>query len=123
VLLADPFDLLRNKLAVNRPKDRPHLEILCRFVEEEVVEAFARESAPRERIAPARRLLEATDARTLPERLAARLLPLGRLASDFRFLANNVPTEALAKDLLARAPPELVAELEAILRRRALVRR
>jgi hypothetical protein len=28
VLVADPFDLLRNKLAVNRPKDQPHLAIL-----------------------------------------------------------------------------------------------
>jgi len=31
VLIADPFDLLRNKLAVNRPKDQPHIAILRRF--------------------------------------------------------------------------------------------
>src|SRR5262249_39004272 len=38
VLLLDPYDLLRCKLEVNREKDKPHQEILRRFLEEEAVE-------------------------------------------------------------------------------------
>jgi hypothetical protein len=34
-LIADPFDLLRNKVSVNRPKDQPHIAILRRFLDEE----------------------------------------------------------------------------------------
>jgi hypothetical protein len=121
VLIADPFDLLRNKLLLDRPKDRPHIEILRRFVEEEVVHAFEAESSPRERLAPARMLLRTTGSRALPEALSERLLPLARLPSDFRFLANNVPAEAQARALLARAgDPVLARELEGILARREL---
>jgi hypothetical protein len=120
VLVADPYDLLRNKITVNRPKDRPHIEVLRRFVEEEAVYAFESETSPRQRLAPARRLLEATGERCLPERLAARLVPLARLPSDFRFLANNVPTEPQARALLerAKADPELAQDLESILEHR-----
>ena len=32
--IADPFDLLRNKLTVKREKDLPHIAVLRRFVEE-----------------------------------------------------------------------------------------
>lgn len=32
ILLGDPFDLLANKLAVHRQKDRPHIPILLRFI-------------------------------------------------------------------------------------------
>jgi hypothetical protein len=46
ILVADPFDHLRNKLAVNRPKDAPHIAILKRFICEEAVHAFENESDP-----------------------------------------------------------------------------
>lgn len=103
VLVADPFDLLANKLTLNRPKDRPHIEILRRFVEEEVVHAFRELQEPRERLAPARQLLEATGSRTLPEELAARLIPLARTPADLRFLVNHVALAEQADALLERA--------------------
>jgi hypothetical protein len=120
VLLVDPFDLLRNKLQLNRPKDRPHIEILRRFVEEEVVDAFQDEVVPRERLAPARRLLQVTGARTLPAALVARLLPLARVPADFRFLMNHVLEAAQAAALLeqAKAHAGLAADLETIWRHR-----
>lgn len=120
VLIADPFDLLQNKLRINRPKDQPHIEILRRFVEEEIVAAFTDETVPRERLAPARRLLEVTRSRTLPAQLAARLIPLARTPPDFRFLANNVPEREQAEAVIARARKhgDLAAELEALAGRR-----
>lgn len=120
VLVADPFDLLQNKLRVNRPKDQPHLEILRGFVEEEIVAAFEAETTPRERLAPARRWLHVTRSRTLSEKIAARLVPLAKTPADFRFLVNNVPSEKLARAALerARTQPELFGELEAILEHR-----
>ncbi len=66
VLIADPFELLANKLAVDRPKDRPHIAILRRFLEGEVVLAFRDEEVPRKRIAPAARLLRVERKRALP---------------------------------------------------------
>ena len=36
ILIVDPFDLLRNKLAVNRPKDLPHIQALRRFLDAEI---------------------------------------------------------------------------------------
>ncbi|MBI4602383.1 MAG: hypothetical protein HY721_10535, partial [Planctomycetes bacterium] len=65
VLLADPYDLLVNKLHVNRPKDQPHIELLRRFIEEECVGAFANEDRPRARLEPSRRLLATTKSRAL----------------------------------------------------------
>lgn len=117
--VADPFDILRNKVIVDRPKDRPHVEVLRRFVEEEVVEGFEQESAPRRRIRPAQLYLEATRSRELPAALAARLLPLARLPVDFRFLLSVVPEEAQARGLLEKArgaslPTSDLEELEEI---------
>ncbi|MCP3999102.1 MAG: hypothetical protein GY722_29165, partial [bacterium] len=121
VPLADPFDLLGNKLAVARDKDRPHIEILRRYVEEEVVLAFCEEEEPRARLAPARRLLEVLKLKTLPEPLADRLVELARTAVDYRFLIHRVPTVEQARRLLGQLKPvdeELVAQLEAILTKR-----
>lgn len=117
VMVADPLDLLRNKLAVNRPKDRPHIEILREFVEKEAVEAFEKETSPRARILPARQYLDVIGSRTLPEGLAARLMPLARTRVEFRFLLGTVPTEAEARAALERARTALedTADLEAIL--------
>jgi hypothetical protein len=123
VEVADPFDILRNKVLVDRPKDRPHVEALRRFVEEEVVEAFEKETAPRRRIRPAQLYLEATRSRELPAALAARLLPLARLPVDFRFLLSAVPEEAQARELMERArraplAAAVLAELEEIVEAR-----
>ncbi|MEW5854157.1 MAG: hypothetical protein AB2A00_35610 [Myxococcota bacterium] len=122
VLVADPFDLLANKLAVNRPKDRPHIAVLRAFVEEEIVEAFEREEQPRKRIGPARRYLEITDVKALPEPLAGRLVPLARIATDYYFLANHVPTKALAQTVRTTAPDAARDQVNEILSRRRLRR-
>ena len=119
VLVADPFDLLRNKVRVGRDKDRPHIEVLCAFVEEEVVEAFRDEERPRDRIRPARQYLDALGTTTLPASVAARLVDLARLASDVRFLASVVPAREFFDAVLARAPSaagdaELREDLERI---------
>jgi hypothetical protein len=121
VLVADPFQLLSNKLAVNRPKDRPHIAILRRFLEGEAVVAFREEKEPRKRIAPAARLLEIEKKRTLPDRLANALTTLAQNAADFRFLANHVPTAAAARRLRKRAiGHEIAADVDRILKRRRL---
>lgn len=101
VPLADPLDILANKLKAGRPKDRPHIELLCRFIEEEVVAAFSMEQG-RRRIWTARRYLEVLEGRTLPIALAERLVGLAREPIDFSFLASKVPTAALAHVLRQR---------------------
>lgn len=116
--VADPFDLLRNKLEVNRPKDRPHIEILRRFVEEEVVAAFEGETETRERLAPARRYLRATDTKTLPLELVDRLIPLAKAPPEFRFLANTAASRKQGDALLRRADAGLAEELGEILKKR-----
>ena len=117
VPVADPFDLLGNKLAVARDKDRAHAEILRRFVEEEAVAAFSEETEPRARLAPARRLLGALQRKALPAELADRLLDLARTPVDYRFLMGRVPTEEQAREILKRMErreEELYRQLEAI---------
>lgn len=117
VPLADPFDLLRNKLEVLRDKDRPHIEILRRFVETEALAAFTGETKPRARLAPSRRLLEVLRADVLPEGLAGRLVEAADQEADFRFLMNRVPTAEQAERLMARVArreTELQRQLEEI---------
>jgi hypothetical protein len=99
ILVADPYDLLRCKLEVNRPRDRPHQQVLRSFLEEEVVEAFQTESGNRDRIAPAQRLLEVLELQSLPGDLARRLLPHARSASDFRFLIGDAVLAAMPEAL------------------------
>lgn len=118
VPLVDPFTLLSNKLAVNRPKDQPHIEILKRFLEEEVVNQFLAEGSQRDRLAAARALLETTSSRTLPEKLVARLLPRVKTSADLRFLVNSAPTKAQATAALEKASPPERNRLETIFRHR-----
>lgn len=120
VLVADPVDILRNKMLVDREKDRPHVEVLRRFIEEEIVEAFEKEVSPRTRIRPARQYLDATRAKTLPGPLAARLIPLARTLPDIRFLLSAVPDEGQAREILekGRAFPEASEELQDIFKAR-----
>jgi hypothetical protein len=122
ILIADPFDLLRNKLAVNRPKDQPHISVLRRFLDEEVVHAFSSETEPRSRIGTAERLLEVLGTQVLEPRLAERLVPLARLSADLRFLAHRVPTDDLLQAVVARAAgTEASAIVERIAARRGRV--
>jgi predicted nucleotidyltransferase len=115
-LLADPFDLLRNKLAVRREKDQPHIRFLQSFIEEEIVEAFRSELEPRERLAPARRYLEILGSPSLPPKLGERLLELARLPSDFRFLANRLKDPGQLDRLanLSAGDPEMASEVARI---------
>ncbi len=118
VLLADPCDLLRNKLCANRPADKPQVSLLRRFLEEEAVLNFEREQEPRARIVPAERLLEVLETGTLDAGLAARLVPLARTPADFRFLAHRAPTPELVTQLLQHAPAEIRPIVEAIAKNR-----
>lgn len=121
VLIADPFDLLRNKLAIRREKDLPHIEFLNRFIEEEIVAAFESEELPRQRISPAKRYLEIRGLETLPEPLAERLLVLAKTPADFRFLASRLPLARQLEKLLEKATDsELKTELEGIRATRTL---
>ncbi|MBI4617900.1 MAG: hypothetical protein HY720_30090 [Planctomycetes bacterium] len=121
--VADPFHLLANKMAIRRPKDLPHIEILRRFVEEEVVEAFRCEEKPRDRLAPANRLLDALGKEALEPELFDRLVPLARIPSDYRFLAHRAPgarhVERLAERLRVEGELALEAEISSIAAKRA----
>ena len=102
VLVVDPFQLLRDKVACGRPKDRPHIKILHRFLEEEAVHAFETETEPRRRLAAPRRYLDVLGQATLPGSLARRLIPIAKTGTDLRFLAHRAPS-ALRADVGARA--------------------
>ena len=104
--IADPFDLLANKLAVRREKDLPHIDVLRRFVESEVIHAFQAETHPRARLASIRRLLDVLGLKLLPFDLADRLIPLAAEPVDFRFLMGRVPTREQALLLLERIENE-----------------
>jgi len=102
VPVADPLDILANKLTAARDKDQPHIEILRGFIEEEIVLAFETQRG-RRRVMLARRYLEVLGRPMLAEPLAARLLPLAADPIDFRFLAGRVPTKRQALEVVDRA--------------------
>lgn len=119
VPIADPYDLLANKLAVRRDKDQPHIEILVRFIELEILETFASDTHARARLAPAKRYLTILGLDELPDKLGEKLLERAREDVDFRFLAGRLPP-SLFDRLLARvgeASP-LRRQIEAILESR-----
>jgi len=107
ILVADPFDLLRNKLAVNRPKDQPHIALLRQFIEEELVAHFSTQARARDRLAPVVRYIDILGSSTLELELARRLIPAAKTVADFRMLAHRIPI-ALASDLQGRAPEETI---------------
>ncbi len=115
VPVADPFDLLRNKLRVNRPKDQ-NIALLLDFVTEEAIAAFERETDPRKRLAPARELLRVTGAPLLTPELAAALLERASTRADYNFLVMKSPS---AEPVLARAPERWQADLQGLLKHRA----
>jgi len=93
VLVVDPFDLLRNKLAVRRAKDHAHIEILRAYLEEEVLGHFQSAPTARERLGPVVRYLDVLGSTTLPLGLAQKLIPLARELADYRMLAHRIPLE------------------------------
>ncbi|MBN2194198.1 MAG: hypothetical protein JW751_15385 [Polyangiaceae bacterium] len=99
--LADPFDLLANKLSVRRPKDEAHIEALQQFVEQEIASEFGGPGSGRSRLAGARRLLEVLGGATLPEALTDRLLPLANDAATRRFLVAHAPLPAQVHRVVA----------------------
>lgn len=120
VPLADPFDILANKLAIRREKDLPHIDILLRFAESEVVAAMRGPGPARVRIAPASRLLDVLATSSLSESLGDRLVELADEAPIRRFLVNRVATRAQAERVIDRAPATEREELVTILGRRSL---
>lgn len=116
--LADPFDLLANKLAIRRDKDVPHIELLLEFLEDEISLVMASPGSARERLAPARRLLGVLGTEMLPVALAERLIPYADEAALRRFLVNRVPEQSQARRVIASAPEAEQAALEAICARR-----
>jgi hypothetical protein len=118
VPLADPFDILANKLAIRREKDLPHIEILQRFVEQEVVDAMELGGPVRTRIAPATRLLDVLGASALPESLADRLVEFADDSAVRRFLVNRVATREQAERVIGRAGADESEALEAMLKKR-----
>lgn len=100
-------------------KDLPHIEVLERFIEEEVVATMGGSGHVRDRISAARKLLDVLGAATLPESLGERLVGLGDSPPIRRFLVGRLATRAQAERVVAAAPEAERAELEAILEHRA----
>jgi hypothetical protein len=118
VYVADPFDLLANKLRLRRQKDAPHIEVLTRYLELEVREVFAGPGSPRERWAPAKRLMQVMGLAGLPDRLALELIPLAHTRPLRRFLAGRISSPTLVNQLLATAESDAErAELGSIVAR------
>lgn len=116
--LADPFDLLANKLAIRREKDLRHIELLLEFLEDEASSAMASPGSARERLAPSRRLLSVLGTEVLPPVLAERLMRFADQAALRRFLVNRVPEEQQARRVIDGAPEDERAALDAIYARR-----
>lgn len=112
--LAGPLDLLRNKLALGREKDVPHIAILRQFAEAELETHWATDAAPRAKIAAAREYLGVLGLSTFPESLSGRLSPLSAPGPLNRFLVTALPVEE-AKRLVADSNPVESAELSALL--------
>lgn len=108
-------NLLSNKLQLRRPKDEPHIELLVRYLELEVREAFASLAPARDRLAPVKRLLAVQGLRTLSDALARELIPLANARTLRRFLASRTANPTLLQQLLEMAPTDTErTELHAI---------
>ncbi|MEO1370222.1 MAG: hypothetical protein AAFX50_23820 [Acidobacteriota bacterium] len=121
VPIADPLDLLANKMALRRDKDRPHIAILKRFIETEILELFASETNARRRLGPANRYLEVLGTQELPEHLGSSLIERAKHEVDFRFLAHRLPLTfalELRRALQSSGSAELAKQVERILESR-----
>lgn len=118
ILVADPFDLLRNKLAIGRPKDLPHIDLLKQFIEEELVAQFVAAPRPRDRIAPIVRYLEVLQTSTIATALSKRLIAVVTTLPAARMLAHRVPIELLPELLNRVQDPDMRSAIEEIQRSR-----
>ncbi len=118
VPIADPLNLLANKLAVRRPKDLPHIEILRRFIKEECVEQLSRaELPPRRRLAATKRYLDVEEWKSIPTDLFRRLAKVALDAPSRRFLVSHAPTRRDAEGVRDDAPSNEREELGLLLAR------
>lgn len=106
VPLADPLDLLANKLAVARPKDQPHIAILRAFAETEALETFKARASGRERLGRVRALLDVLGLATVPDELWDALAPHADDIVTRSFLAGRSPDQDRAEQVVASAPTE-----------------
>ena len=102
VYVADPFDVLANELRRERGGDTDYAELVTRYLELEVREAFEAGPSPRERLGPAKRLIEVVGRPELPERLAVDLIGLADVPVLRRFLASRIEL-GLFQQLLDKA--------------------
>jgi hypothetical protein len=120
VPVADPLDLLQNKLAVSRPKDLPHIQILRRFICSEAITDFGDpELSPRGRMRTIRRYLEVSGFPSLPDDLFSRLLAVSRDPTTRRFLLGHAETRAEAESVVGTVTDNAErTELEQLIQRR-----
>lgn len=122
VPIAEPIDLLGNKLAVRRPKDLPHIDVLRDFIEDEIVVDLSGEGAARERLASLRRYLDVLGTKSVPPELAKRLVEVVEDTTCARYLAGHIDDADAARTLLERMELHGVSpELRGILERRRLL--
>jgi hypothetical protein len=106
VPLADPLDLLANKMIVGRPKDQPHIEILRGFAEAEAVATFASASSGRERLARVRALLDVLGLSEIYGSLWDALSEHADHVVTRRFLVGRAPDRVRAEAILESAADE-----------------
>lgn len=118
--IADAFALLSNKLAVNREKDRPHIDILKRFLISESVAHFGRTELPsRRRIATIKRYLQMNGLKTVANELFVRLQGASPDAVGRRFLVSHSETPAEAQAVVDSVTDQAErADLQQLLDRR-----
>jgi hypothetical protein len=116
--VAEPYDLLANKLAVRRDKDLPHIALLERFVEEELVTTFCGSANARDRLEPARRYMTILGRSTLPAHLGDDLVACADQPALRRFLVNHLAGREQVERVVAVAPESERTLLAGILSRR-----
>ncbi|MBC8069883.1 MAG: hypothetical protein IAG13_16210 [Deltaproteobacteria bacterium] len=114
VPLADAWDILANKLAVRRDKDLPHIEVLRRFAEEEVVASMRTSRPARARLAPANRLLDVLGATSLSDSLGERLIDFADQPPIRRFLVGRLATRPQVERVIVAAPADEREQLVAL---------
>ncbi|MEX1362737.1 MAG: hypothetical protein AB1Z98_06395 [Nannocystaceae bacterium] len=120
--IADPLDLLSNKLTVRRAKDIPHIEVLRDFVEDEIVVELGGGGTTRERLALIRRYLDVLGTEALPSDLALRLIDVVEDPRCARYLAGHVDDTVVAAKLIARLEESgSASDVRRILSRRGLL--
>ena len=105
IRVLDPYQLLRNKLGVNREKDRPHAEILDTFLRGHVLLRFGdRSLTPRQRLVAAQTYLAAITADALPNELFEKMAGAAETNVARRFLIDHAPSRDDARAIVGAAP-------------------